>query len=154
MLYMRASQSISDRATRDCTRRCATYRYMYCTHIHVQNLAFFAGLLHARELPHGEGRDFAPSVPLKKVEAACNVLVPCNDDKYSAFAAAVNYRPPSFTSEAEDLLADMRAAHLAAMARRRRPTQAEYDMGYGSSDSGRERDSASDGRRSTNLKPR
>ena len=38
---------------------------------------------------------------LKKVEKAGNKLVPCNDEKYSAFATAVNYRPPSFTRLSE-----------------------------------------------------
>ena len=50
---------------------------------------------------------------LKKVEAAGNVLVPCNDDKYSAFAGCVNYRP---RSELDELMANMRAAGIASRA--------------------------------------
>lgn len=95
---------------------------------------------------------------LKKVEKAGNKLVPCNDEKYSAFATAVNYRPPSLTrlSETEKLLANMRAAgmlstadaegsdptddgddgNISAATPRRRFTRAEYDAGYGNSSDG------------------
>ena len=81
------------------------------------------------------------------------MLVPCNNDKYSAFAACVNFRPPSFT-ETDTLLANMRAAGIvsaadaegsvrsessnddntSAAAPRRRLTRAEYDAGLGDSD--------------------
>ena len=91
---------------------------------------------------------------LKKVEAAGNVLVPCNDDKYSAFAACVNYRPPCLTLETDTILANMRAAGIASSADaegddrfgdsdnddtlvdapRQRLTRAEYDAGLGDSD--------------------
>ena len=83
-------------------------------------------------------------------------LVPCITDKYSAFAAVVNFRPLSFTkpSETDTLLANMRAAGMlstadaegsdrsddsddgntSAVAPRRRLTRAEYGAGYGDSD--------------------
>jgi hypothetical protein len=98
---------------------------------------------------------------LKKVEAAGNALVRCDDDKYSAFAACVNYRPPRFTLEANTLFANMCAAGIVSAAGaedddrfgegddrfgdsddddtlvdapRRRLTRAEYDAGLGDSD--------------------
>ena len=64
-----------------------------------------------------EAQQFLPACScadyLKKVEAAGNVLVPCNDDKYSAFAGCVNYRP---RSELDELMANMRAAGIASRA--------------------------------------
>ena len=100
---------------------------------------------------------------LKKVEAAGMVLVPCNADKYSAFAACVNFRPPSFT-ETDTLLANMRAAGIVSAADaegsvrpessdddntlvaapRRRLTRAEYDAGHGNSSEFSGSDDASD----------
>ena len=56
---------------------------------------------------------------LKKVEAAGMVLVPCNADKYSVFAAVVNFRPPNFTQlseTADTLLANMRTAGMLSTA--------------------------------------
>ena len=87
---------------------------------------------------------------------------------YTAFAACVNFRPPSFT-ETDTLLANMRAAGIVSAADaegsdgsegsddnntlvaapRRRLTRAEYDAGYG--DSNDFDDASDDEAQSSNL---